>query len=65
MSPSKTGECSVLRVVDCDTDHCNLGDSDDLMSYQERRDLHKKKRRLDNHKYRNLDFILGSAAVVE
>ena len=65
MSPSETEECSVLRLVDCDTDKGNLGDSDDVMTYQERRDLHKKKRRLDNHKYGNLDFILGSAAVVE
>ena len=44
-------------MVDCDTDNGNLGDSDDLMSYQERREF--------NHKYGNLDFILGSAAVVE
>ena len=35
------------------------------MTYQERRELHKKKRRLDNDQYGNVDFILGSAAVVE
>ena len=35
------------------------------MTYQERRELHKMKRRLNNYQYGNVDFILGSAAVVE
>ena len=42
-----------------------LEDSDNLMTYQERCELHKKKRRLDNYQYGNVYFILGSAAVVE
>ena len=35
------------------------------MTYQERQELHKKKRRIDNDQYGYVDFILGSAAVVE
>ena len=42
-----------------------MEDSDNFMTYQERRELHKMKRRLNNYQYGNVDFILGSAAVVE
>ena len=64
MSLQEKHACAALRL---DNDNASeyLEDSDNFMTYQERRELHKKKRRLNNYQYGNVDFILGSAAVVE
>ena len=64
MSPHEKHARAALRL-DTDNDNDNLEDSDNLMTYQERRELHKKKRRLDNDQYGNVDFILGFSDVVE
>ena len=56
--------CAALRL-DNDNANENLKDSDNLMTYQERRELHEKERRLNNYQHGNLDFILGSTAVVD
>ena len=43
----------------------NEDHDNELMTYQDRRKIHKKRRRLDDADYKNLDFISGSSAVVE
>ena len=64
MSLQEKHACAALRLENNNTSEY-FEDSDKYMTYQERRELHKKKRRLDNYQYGNVDFILGSAAVVE
>ena len=64
MYPHEKHVCAALRL---DNDNANekLEESDNFMTYQECRELHKKKRRLDNYQYGNVDFILGFSDVVE
>ena len=64
MSPNEKHVCAALRL-DNDNYNENLEVSDNLMTYQECQKLQKNERRLDNYQNGNVNFILGSTAMVE